>query len=180
MALPGTIKPTRFTDAAPGSRIRLYDVHSLYEPYEAVVTELIPEYGPHRIPALYVQTADSDEPRLIMGNGQTRIDIILDARKIMREEAPANAMQVRSRPQVFSCLQFEGGQRSAIEIITWAAGKAQVKWERGEGSDMEHLTLSFIDGDQRVNVGDFVMEDEKHRFSVARGDTLVEQFELLT
>jgi hypothetical protein len=172
-------KQLKFVDVKPGSTIRVSDVTNSYTPFEALVIEMKKEYGPHRIPALVVTIANSHEPTLLMGNGQTRIEMIEDTGILVADHDSINVVHLRTRIKEVKGMQFTGGLESAVNIIAWAAGRSYISYVASTALDTEHLDMGTLEGNVRVSIGHYVLSDEDGKFTALAGDLVDVNFETI-
>lgn len=150
---------TRFVDVTPGSRIKVEDYANAYEPFEAIVLELNPEYGPNSIPMLLLKAAHSEDPIPIMGDGRTFITVLVSSEVLRTDKRNPRAKHLQAVPREVYAIQFDGGVESATDAITFGAGRAGISYDRGTDNRTESLVLHSVSGDDRCFPGDWVVED---------------------
>jgi hypothetical protein len=168
-------KQLKFIDVKPGSRIRVADVQNTYIPFEALVVEMKKEYGPHRIPALVVTIDGGHEPTLLMGNGQTRIEMVEDTGRLIADHDPEDIIHFRTRVFNVKGMLFKGGIESAVKIIAWAAGRAFISYVSSTEAQPEHLEIGGLESGY-VPIGYYIIE-ENGAFSALAGDLVDVKFE---
>jgi len=159
MAGFGQIQTQRFVDVKPGSQILVSDYANAYEPFEAFVLEMKPEYGPQRIPMLMIKADHSADPILLMADGKTTVKVLVSSEILATEQRSPKARHMRAIPREVWGIQFVGGVESATEVIQFAAGKAALSWDEGTDLIPEAMVLSSLEERTRINLGDWVIED---------------------
>lgn len=178
MAGFGQQQTQRFADVKPGSKILVSDYASAYEPFEAFVLEMKPEYGPQRIPMLMVKAEHSPDPILLMADGKTTVKVLVSSDILAPATRSANVRHMRAIPREVYAIQFAGGVGSATEVIQFAAGKAALAWDEGTDLIPEAMVLSSLEEQTRVNLGDWLVEDvETSTIRAERGDMLESKYE---
>lgn len=178
MAGFGQQQNQRFADVKPGSKILIADYASAYEPFEAFVLEMKPEYGPQHIPMLMVKADHSADPILLMADGKTTVKVLISSDILVGATRSPNARHLRAIPREVYALQFQGGVNSATEIIQFAAAKAALAWDEGTDLVPEAMVLSTLEERTRINLGDWVVEDvEAGTIRAERGDILESKYE---
>lgn len=172
-------KSTKFTDVKPGSTIKVSDVNNSYEPFEATVVEMKPEHGPHSIPALMVTAEHQEDPILLMGNGQTRVEVITDSGILASDQPPAGLTRLRSRIVEVAAVQFTGGAESAVNIIRWAAGKATINYRTGTDQDREALIIKTLEGDMVADIGHWVVKGTEGEFYPVKPSVVDVKYEVI-
>lgn len=170
-------KTQRFIDVKPGSQIQVEDYANAYEPFTAFVLEVQAEFGPQRIPMLMVKADHSPDPILLMADGKTRVQVIVDSNVLAAKTRSANVKHLRAIPVEVYGLQFRGGVESATEIIQFAAGKAQISWHDAVAGIPEMLMIGGTIP-RSVQLGDWVIEDaETGTILAERGETFDNKYE---
>lgn len=174
------IRTTRFIDVPPGSTIRVEDFQNNYEPFEATVLELKEEYGPQRIPMLLVKAKHSADPVILMADGKTRVSILTSGAILAPDQRSRNTVYARRTPRKVYALQFRGGVDSATEIIQAAAGKVRIAYHQANDQTPEFLEITGIGGSTRINLGDWLIEDEENAvISTASSEVYANDYEVL-
>lgn len=177
MLSPAAQKPTKFTEINPGSQIEITSSDGTYEPYKATVLEVRAEYGPHRIPAIVFKREGGDSG-IIMADGSSRVKVLLDSKQLQSAAPPPGALRVRTLPREFMAAQFTGGVDSAMAIITFAAGRANIQWEQPTDQNLEALLMSTLGREDRIEVGDFVLVGETG-VVISPRDEVASQYEVI-
>lgn len=174
------IARTRFVDVAPGSKIRVEDYATPpnYAAFDAVVLELVPEYGPTRIPMLLLKADHSADPIPIVADGRTNVTVLVSADVLKTDKRDPSALHLRAIPREIYALQFTGGVDSAAKAIAFAAGRIGLSYDRGTDSRTEALVMHSVNGQQRALPGDYVIEDvESGVISFEQGPALYVNYE---
>lgn len=149
----------RFVDVKPGSIIEVSDYDNRYQPFEATVLSMDPEFGPQRVPMLKIKVDHADDPVLLMADGQARVKVITDSGVLSTQARSPKALHLRAIPREVFALQFMGGVESATDLIRAASGKVALQYVVGTDQTPEHLFLNVSGGGERVNIHDFLIED---------------------
>jgi len=158
-ALTGS-KPVKFINVKPGSTIRVTHLKGEWDPFEATVLEMRPEYGPHRIPALVLKGEHRPDPIVVTANGETKVEVLLDSSVLASTEVDGRALRVRSIPVEALAVQFTGGSESATECIRFAASRGSVRWDVGDDRAGEALVLGTLEQEDRVEPGSWLVRSE--------------------
>ncbi len=169
-------KPTPFTAARAGSRIRITG-KGFPVPVEADVTAMLPEAGPRRVPGLIVTLEDGTD-RLILQEG-IQIDVLSDPSTLFTGFVPDAAVAARRRPTDIVAVQFLGDALGAVDIIKWCAGKIVVQHHAGEGDIPARLVFT-IGPENTVEAipGDWVYL-ENDAIKVAKPEDFAQEIEVL-
>ena len=156
--LIGNTKPTKFTDAKPGSTIRVTDTEGSFDPFEALVLEMKPEYGSNQVPALILKPDYQDEQIIVSATGRYKIDILLNSGALSQTQPSEHTVRFTSKPSEIEAIQFVGGVDSATEIIKHFAGKGVISWQQADVEHAESLLVHTGTGVARADIGVWVAE----------------------
>lgn len=167
--------PTKFEDIAPGSRV-LIGGQGVPEPFEAIVLATMAEYGATAIPAIQIAAIPGNEQFIITASGMYTVTVLVNGRDLAASlPAPANAIQVRTRPRSGVAICFRGGIESATEIISWAIGTGTFHYDGGNDQVDEHLQQNGVNG-APVFPGDWVLKIDGG-FVVVPGKVFATEYE---
>jgi hypothetical protein len=138
--------PTKFEQVAPGSTILVGGV-GVETPFEAIVLDMTPEWGPTAIPALTISHSKTREVFTIPASGHYTVRVLVDAKRIAASmPAPKSAVKVKTVVRVAEALRFTGGIESATEVMTWAIGHTTFRYVQGTDAEQEHLIRNGAEG----------------------------------
>lgn len=160
MTLMQSLQPqqnTRFVDVKPGSRVRYTTLDGTKQPFEAIVLEVKKDYGPHAIPAHMIRKDGGVDAELVMADGRTKVDILIDSQALQLSEPSPNEIRLRRIPTEAVAMQFTGGIENATEVIRFAAGKANISWRDNDSQNTEALLISASDGTTALSVGQYLV-----------------------
>lgn len=139
MTALGSAKPTKFTNVTPGSRINIIDAENPLEPIEALALDVLPEWGPHRIPAITYLITGTKEPRMVMATGRYTVQVLTSSTSLADLALTVKgAVTGRSRPVDIHAIQFLGTLDSGRDCVLYASGKAAVRLD----TSTDPLTLT--------------------------------------
>lgn len=178
MSMLMPVAATKFTDANPGSQIRVTSVQGNFPPYEARVLEMRPEYGQNRVPALVVLPGGESDPRLLISSGETRIEILINSNILQQNTPPHGAYRVRTIPREYLAARFNGGVESASSLIGFTAGKVAMRWEQQTDQYRESLIITRADREDRCEVGDFLIVGDI-TVTIVEASVVAEDYEMI-
>jgi hypothetical protein len=176
--LSGAQPLTRFIDATPGSVVEATGQSFPYGPVEAVVIDLIQEFGAQHIPALVLKIEGEPEPKLITSSGRDQIRIIRGTKNMTGKFQPQTAVTANLIPEKVQAVQFVGGATVATEIIQWTAGKLNISYHPGAGVEPEVLIAHRLNEDTTIAQGDWVVEHADGRIEVFTGDRFAASYDV--
>lgn len=143
MTALASAKPTKFTDVTPGSRINIIDAEDPLNPIEALALDVLPEWGPHRVPAITYLVNGTKEPRMVMGTGRYTVQVLTSSTSLADLAASVRgAVTGHSRPVDIHAIQFLGTLDSGRDCVLYASGKAAVRLDTS--SDPLTLTVGGV------------------------------------
>ena len=152
-------KPQKFEEITPGSTIEISG--SGIDPFEAIVVQMQPEFGPTSIPALIFTVKGDPEPQIVTASGQYQVRVLINASSVATDTPPDGALQVRLRPLDATAIQFKGGVTSAGTIIRWAIGKAAPRYQGATDQQAESIIFGGLGLPMAAQAGDWTTVEKR-------------------
>jgi hypothetical protein len=168
-------KPTKFSAATAGSEVTIQ--RGGEAPWKGIVVANHPEYGPSRLPAIYVQPDEGGDAELIMGNGRAKLVVERAALRPSKPVTPGDAVELTAKPTTSTAVLFHGGMGSASSIIRWASGYAAIEY-RADPDDELLIPGGGTDPDVVVLPGDYVVCTASNRFTKLTANEAAELYEI--
>lgn len=169
-------RPVKFTAVPPGSRIRITDATRPMEPWEALAIDVIPEYGPNRIPAIVTMMEGASDTEIVTATGKFTVEIVSNSASL-RELAGAvkGGLRARTIPIEVRAIRFDGSTDSARDCIIFAAGAGAVRFDPNATPPQ----LVIVDATPTpVPPGSYLVVPEQGKLTAVDAATFAEKYEV--
>ena len=158
----GQTRQTRFVDVKPGSKVRYSRPDGQENPFDASVLEVKTDWGSNSIPAHIFRREGNAEAELMPANGTWIVEILVDSGILANETPSLNTIRAVRRATEVTAIRFVGGVDSAMEVIRFGGGKANLSWRDSSPEGSEAIILARAEGDLLLDPGAYlVLENGK-------------------